>query len=87
LAVGGGAVMHLLGDAITKMGVPIFWPIPINGKRWWDVTLPSLLRIRAGGAFEMAILLPGLSLVTGLLLFGLLPGGGAVLASVANTLH
>lgn len=84
LAVGGGAVMHLVGDAITKMGVPVLWPIPIRGKRWWDVTLPSGLRISAGGAFEKAILLPGLSLMTGVLLFALVPGGQEVLMSLAQ---
>lgn len=84
LAVGGGAVMHLIGDAITKMGVPILWPIPIHGKRWWDVTLPVFLRITAGGAFEKAVLLPALSVATGVLLFMLAPGGNAVVASLTK---
>lgn len=84
LAVGGGAVMHLFGDAITKMGVPILWPIPIHGKRWWDVTLPSMLRITAGGGFEKTLLLPGLSLATIVLLFALLPGGQDVLVSLSR---
>lgn len=64
LAVGVGAVMHCLGDAITKMGVPFLWPLPIRGKRWYDISLPWFMRIRAGGAFEYAILLPLLTLVT-----------------------
>lgn len=64
LAVGAGAVMHCLGDAITKMGVPFLWPIPIRGKRWWDITLPWFMRIRAGGTFEYTVLLPVLTLVT-----------------------
>lgn len=58
LAVGFGCFMHLLGDAITKMGVPMAWPLRIHGKAWWDVSLPSFMRIRAGGKFEYAILLP-----------------------------
>lgn len=75
LAVGAGAVMHCLGDAITKAGVPFLWPIPIAGKRWYDITLPSFLRIRAGGWFEYAILLPALTLYTFLAAIYLLPGG------------
>lgn len=63
-AVGLGATMHLLGDMITKNGCPILAPMPFNGKNWWDFTLPSLLRIRAGGWFEYAVLLPALTIVT-----------------------
>lgn len=58
LAVGLGWFIHLLGDAITKMGVPVLFPIKIRGKRWWDVTLPAFMRIRAGGTFEKVVLLP-----------------------------
>lgn len=64
IAVGAGWFFHLLGDAITKDGVPLAWPVPINGKRWWDVSLPSFMRIRAGGKFEYAVLLPFLTLGT-----------------------
>lgn len=63
LAVGAGAVMHCLGDAITKMGVPFVWPIPIRGRRWYDLTLPWFLRIRAGGPVEYALVLPAVTLV------------------------
>jgi membrane-bound metal-dependent hydrolase YbcI (DUF457 family) len=64
LAIGAGSVMHCLGDAITKMGVPFLWPIPIRGKRWYDITLPWFMRIRAGGTFEYVVLLPALTLLT-----------------------
>lgn len=73
-AVSFGWFMHLLGDMITKMGVPILFPIPIKGKRWWDVTLPSALRIRAGGTFEKAVLLPGLTIITVVLFIYNIPG-------------
>lgn len=63
-AVSFGWFMHLLGDMITKMGVPMAWPIKIRGRRWWDVTLPSFLRISAGGTFEKAVLLPVLTVIT-----------------------
>lgn len=59
IAVGGGWFIHLLGDLITKMGVPVLWPIKIMGKRWYDVSLPSFLRITAGGAVEKTLLVPG----------------------------
>lgn len=62
LAVGFGWFMHLLGDAITKMGVPLAWPLPIRGRAWWDVSLPSFMRITAGGTFEYVFLLPVLTL-------------------------
>lgn len=82
MAVGAGAVMHCLGDAITKAGVPFLWPVPIRGHRWWDITLPSFLAIRAGGTFEKAVLLPVLTFFT----FGcglyLLPGGREVVTAV-----
>lgn len=85
LAVGAGAVMHCLGDAITKAGVPFLWPIPIHGKRWYDLTLPSLMRIRAGGWFEYAILLPALTLYTFLAAIYLLPGGDHVIQGLRAT--
>jgi membrane-bound metal-dependent hydrolase YbcI (DUF457 family) len=82
LAVGAGAVMHCLGDAITKAGVPFIWPIPIHGKRWYDLTLPSFLRIRAGGWFEYTVLLPALTLYTIGAAIYLLPGGKEVIDTI-----
>lgn len=67
IAVGLGWYFHLLGDAITKMGVPLAWPVKVRGKRWYDVALPSFMRITAGGAFEKQILFPGLVVATVLL--------------------
>jgi membrane-bound metal-dependent hydrolase YbcI (DUF457 family) len=81
LAVGAGAVMHCLGDAITKAGVPFLWPIPINGKRWYDITLPSIMRIRAGGWFEYTILLPVLTFYTFAAAIYLIPGGKPLIQS------
>lgn len=69
ISVALGWFMHLMGDAITKMGVPLLWPLKFHGKRWWDVTLPSFMRITAGGSFENIILLPALTVLTLLLLF------------------
>lgn len=64
LCVGGGMIVHCFGDAITKMGVPLLWPLKIKGKRWYDITLPSLIRIKAGGKFEYVFLLPALTIIT-----------------------
>lgn len=36
----------------------------VRGKRWWEFTLPSLIRIRADGPFEKVVLLPALTVIT-----------------------
>lgn len=59
-----GILIHLLGDMITKMGIPMLWPIKFRGKRWYDVSLPSFMRITAGGAFETVFLFPLFSFIT-----------------------
>lgn len=60
VAVGLGCVVHMLGDLITHHGCPILWPIPIAGRRWYNVTLPGDVAVKAGGRFERTVLLPGL---------------------------
>jgi membrane-bound metal-dependent hydrolase YbcI (DUF457 family) len=86
LAIGAGSVMHCLGDAITKMGVPFLWPIPIRGKRWYDITLPWFMRIRAGGTFEYVVLLPVLTALTiGAALY-LTPTGETVIGGLFSLL-
>lgn len=64
IAATAGMIIHLLGDMITKQGIPLFWPLPIIGKHWFDVTLPSFLRITAGGATEKVILFPIFVVIT-----------------------
>ncbi|MFI9507163.1 metal-dependent hydrolase [Nocardia sp. NPDC052566] len=60
-----GCITHCLGDGITKEGIPFLAPfVVINGKRWWEFALPSILRIRANGTFEKLALLPGLTATT-----------------------
>jgi membrane-bound metal-dependent hydrolase YbcI (DUF457 family) len=57
IAVGVGCLVHLLGDALTRAGVPIFWPIPTGGKRMWRmVGLPNAISIEAGGKVETHVL-------------------------------
>lgn len=69
VAVGVGCLVHLLGDALTRAGVPIFWPIPTGGKRMWRmVGLPNAISIEAGGKVEtrvFAVLFGLVALVAG----------------------
>ncbi|QNG21052.1 metal-dependent hydrolase [Rhodococcus triatomae] len=63
VAVALGCATHCLGDAITKEGVPFLAPfVPWRQERWWELKLPSFLSIRAGGAFEKAVLGPALTI-------------------------
>lgn len=55
-AVAAGVLAHLLGDVITKRGVPMLAPIKIRGKRWYDVRPPEMLRISASGPFDQLLL-------------------------------
>lgn len=37
VAVATGMLAHDLGDAATKAGVPLLWPIPIRGQRYYPI--------------------------------------------------
>jgi hypothetical protein len=68
-AVTLGCITHCVGDAITKQGVPFFAPlIPRASKRWWEITLPDAIAIKAGGQFEKLFLGPALTIAVGVLL-------------------
>jgi hypothetical protein len=78
VAVGFGWLVHLLGDFITKNGIPA-WPLPIRGKLWYDLALPSALRITAGGPFENVILVPVFSVATvGLFIYDIILYSGLI---------
>lgn len=64
IAVGFGWFIHLLGDMITKMGVPIMWPLPWKGRLWWNFATPTFMRITAGGTIENVIIFPVLIIAT-----------------------
>jgi membrane-bound metal-dependent hydrolase YbcI (DUF457 family) len=49
LAAGGGYVGSILADGCTKQGVPLFWPMKINDKRWWDIVLLRRPVVVGGG--------------------------------------
>ncbi|MGW9447047.1 metal-dependent hydrolase [Bacillus mobilis] len=40
LTVFTGALVHVLGDWLTRSGVPIAWPFVYRGKRWWMFRSP-----------------------------------------------
>ncbi|WDZ90358.1 metal-dependent hydrolase [Nocardiopsis sp. HUAS JQ3] len=40
LTVFVGALVHVLGDWLTRSGVPLAWPLVVNGKRWWMFRSP-----------------------------------------------
>jgi membrane-bound metal-dependent hydrolase YbcI (DUF457 family) len=46
VAVGGGCLIHNLGDAMTNTGVPLFFPWEIKGCRWYTI------RVRESWRFE-----------------------------------
>lgn len=63
VAVGVGCVVHLAGDLITHHGCPVLWPLTVRGRRWYMVTTPPAISLRAGGGVERVVLLPGLTAV------------------------
>ncbi|MER7171471.1 metal-dependent hydrolase [Streptomyces mesophilus] len=70
-----GAVVHTIGDALTVSGCPMFWPLPIAGKRWYPVGPPKLMRFRAGSWVELKLLMPAFMLLGGV-------GGAAALGYI-----
>ena len=70
-AVGVGCVIHLFGDMITKSGVPLLWPIPLNGRMWRMIAVPNGIAIRAGGPGEVFVLRTVFTIVALLAAFGL----------------
>lgn len=63
VAVMLGCIAHQIGDAITEMGCPMLWPIPISGKTWFPVAPPKALRMSTGGKVEMVLVGPGLTIL------------------------
>jgi membrane-bound metal-dependent hydrolase YbcI (DUF457 family) len=56
LLVALGMFVHILGDWVTKQPIPVLWPFSSRGS--------SLKLFKAGGRFEMWIMLPGMVLGT-----------------------
>jgi membrane-bound metal-dependent hydrolase YbcI (DUF457 family) len=73
VAVALGCVVHILGDALTRAGVPFLWPLPIRGQRWFRIGSPRVLRFAAGGDAERLVVFPVFALLGALLCPGVLP--------------
>ncbi|CAM3403989.1 metal-dependent hydrolase [Stackebrandtia soli] len=73
VAVGIGCVVHTLGDMITKMGCPVFFPIPIKKKLWTEFGLPKKIAIKAGSPIEKNILMPAFTTIAVVSMILLLP--------------
>jgi len=71
LAVGVGCFVHLLGDMITKNGVPILWPIPLGRRTWRMVGIPNAIAVKVGGTAEVVVLRTVFTVVALLAVFGL----------------
>jgi membrane-bound metal-dependent hydrolase YbcI (DUF457 family) len=65
-----GQLTHSLGDGCTEYGVPLLWPVRINGRSWCRLfVLPLPLRFKTGGVAEryVTVVLAGLVGVLALL--------------------
>lgn len=82
-----GCLVHDLGDACTISGVPILWPLPIDGETWWEVKLLGPFSLHTGHWAERHIAFPAFVIAGVLLVPGVWPvavdGVGHVLAVVA----
>ena len=63
LAVAGGCMAHIAGDALTVSGVPFAWPLPLGwpgrAQTWRDLhLLPRGLRLHTGKRVERWLVLP-----------------------------
>jgi membrane-bound metal-dependent hydrolase YbcI (DUF457 family) len=56
VAVGVGCVVHLLGDVITRAGVPILWPLPTGRRLWRMIGLPDAVALTSGSPVETRLL-------------------------------
>ena len=78
VAVTLGALTHVAGDACTNSGVPLWWPLLVDGRRWHLVKTPATFS--TGSAVETHV-------VTPLLGFGLLVAASAVTGVLPAVIH
>ncbi|MEU4691405.1 metal-dependent hydrolase [Actinoplanes sp. NPDC023714] len=71
LAVAVGCVVHLFGDMITKNGVPILWPIPLNRRMWRMIGIPNSMAVKVGGKVEVVVLRTAFTVISLLSIAGL----------------
>jgi membrane-bound metal-dependent hydrolase YbcI (DUF457 family) len=53
--VAWGCLAHSMGDALTRSGAPLLWPLRIGGCRWASVGTPMWLRFRTGSGWEQLV--------------------------------
>ena len=82
VAVALGGVVHILGDWVTEAPVPMLWPVPIVGRRWFPCNAPRFVRFRVDGKTETHLLAP-LFTVLGVLL---IPGVGDAAATMVDAM-
>ncbi len=80
VAVTLGCVVHILGDWLTEAPVPMLWPAPIQGRRWYPCNAPAWVRFPTGKKFETAVVFPVFT-VLGVLLE---PGVWAILIDLVT---
>jgi membrane-bound metal-dependent hydrolase YbcI (DUF457 family) len=66
-----GCFVHLLGDMITKNGVPILWPIPLGRRMWRMIGVPNGIAVKVGGPGEVFVLRTLFTIIAVLAVFGL----------------
>jgi membrane-bound metal-dependent hydrolase YbcI (DUF457 family) len=71
LAVGVGCFVHLLGDMVTRNGVPILWPIPVRRRMWRMIGVPDSIAVKVGGTVEVVVLRTVFTVVSVLAAVGL----------------
>ncbi|MEW2428848.1 metal-dependent hydrolase [Micromonospora sp. NPDC047644] len=71
-ALGVGCFVHILGDMITRAGVPILWPIPIKRRMWMMIGLPNKIALRVGSKAEVVGMRIALTVVSALATVGLI---------------
>ncbi|MBO4208022.1 metal-dependent hydrolase [Micromonospora echinofusca] len=71
LAVGVGCFVHILGDLMTRAGVPILWPIPIRRRMWTMIGMPNSIALKTGSKAEVVFVRIGLTVVAILSAIGL----------------
>lgn len=88
LAIGGGCLVHCLGDMMTHWGCPILWPIPLGPKgrkrTWYQIGPPRWLRFRTGGTVERLVVTPGLFVLSVLTAFVLAYGPESLVGALLN---
>ena len=64
VAAGVGCFVHLMGDIVTRAGIPILWPIPTGRRMWRMVSVPNAFAVSVGGRVERIFLRGAFTLIS-----------------------